>query len=63
MPGVAAWRPCGWSAPAMLSDNSKEMTSLVQEAILYCSSEDNNPGSLNYHLGGDEWALLCLQNA
>lgn len=58
---------CGLAAglpPAMLSGNSKEMTSLVQEAILYCSSEDNNPGSLNYHLGGDRVGMvLCLQNA
>lgn len=58
---------CGLAAglpPALLTHDTKEMTSLVQEAILYCSSEDNGPGSLNYHLGGDRvGVVLCLQNA
>ena len=58
---------CGLAAglpPAMLSSCSEEMTSLVQEAILYCSSDDNSPGSLNHHLSGDRVGMvLCLQNA
>ena len=58
---------CGLAAglpPAMLFSCSEEMTNLVREATLYCSSDDDNEGSLKHILDGDGVGMvMCLQNA